>query len=118
LRRVALCTPTLCCPEGKLKVRTSKYRGALLGVLIDGERKGSIICPPYECEVYGLEPGEHEVGLLLFGNRYNTFAALHHAADAFKCTSGSMTWRTTGDEWSYEYQFSDFGILKAPEIEV
>lgn len=106
------------CPDGKLRIHVPKYRGALIGIFVDGVRKGSVICPPYDLILRDLEPGKHEITLELYGNRYNTFAALHYAAESFKCRTGSMTWRTTGDEWSYEYHLSQFGILEAPEIAV
>lgn len=31
---------------------------------------------------------------------------------------GEDRWYTTGDEWSYEYNLNDFGILSGPVIEI
>ena len=104
------------CPDGRLKLRANKYRGALIGVYIDDERKGSIIFPPYEFEITGLVPGMHLLKLCLFGNRYNTFSHLHTTDESTKNKSYPYLWRTEGEGWSYEYVLDEFGILKAPEI--
>jgi len=104
------------CINGRLKIRTSKYRGALIGVFIDEKRRGSIIYPPYIIEIKDLEPGEHMVTLCLFGNRYNTFSHLHTADDSVNNISMPYLWRTVNDGWSYEYNLSSFGILKEPEV--
>ena len=29
---------------------------------------------------------------------------------------GPNVWRTTGDDWCYEYRLKPFGILKTPDI--
>ncbi len=106
------------CPEGKLRIRANKYRGALIGVYIDDERKGSIIFPPYEFDITGLAPGMHRLKLCLFGNRYNTFSHLHSTDESVKNESRPSLWRTEGEAWCYEYVLVQFGILKAPEIYV
>ena len=31
---------------------------------------------------------------------------------------GPDNWRTTGEEWSYEYQINPFGLLKAPILRI
>jgi hypothetical protein len=106
------------CPEGKLKIKVNKYRGALIGVYIDEERRGSIIFPPYEYEITGLKPGVHKIKLCLFGNRYNTFSHLHAVEEAAKNKSYPYLWRTEGEAWCYEYVLEQIGILKTPEIYV
>lgn len=95
-------------------VRAPYYKGSLIGVSIDGQRKGSIVLPPYKFSTV-VEAGEHTLELTLFGNRINTFGCLHNCNE--NCTwFGPDAWRTKGDSYSYEYQLHRVGILKRPEI--
>lgn len=103
-------------PEGDFAVRSSYFRGALIGVSVDGKRMGSIAFAPYRCEVHGLEKGTHAVDLKLFGTRINTFGTLHNCNEN-TTWFGPDAWRTTGDGYSTEYQLKRVGILKRPEIE-
>lgn len=50
-----------------------------------------------------------------FGNRVNTFGVIHNC-DEMERWFGPNAWRTTGEQWSYEYCIKKTGILKAPEI--
>lgn len=103
--------------SGSIEVHVPKYRGALIGVSLDGERKGSIIFPPYSLKLSGVEKGKHTVSVTVFGNRHNCFGALHNANDKAKWF-GPDIWRTTGDAWCYEYNLRPFGVLKSPVITV
>lgn len=100
---------------GDIIVRVPHYRGALIGVTLDGKRVGSIVYAPYKFTLKNVEAGEHEIGLILFGNRINTFGAVHNANDAVKW-HGPNAWRSIGDEWCDEYRLKRTGILKSPEI--
>lgn len=97
-----------------LSVQVPLYRGALVGVLLDGERVGSIVFDPYTVTLPKLS-GDHEVGLLLFGNRVNSFGPVHNCDRSFGWY-GPDAWRTQADRWSYEYVLRDFGILKSPAL--
>lgn len=97
-----------------ITVRTPYYKGSLIGVSVDGKRKGSIVLPPYRFQT-GVSGGEHTLELTLFGNRINTFGCLHNCNE--NCTwFGPDAWRTKGDGYSYEYQLHRVGILKRPDI--
>jgi hypothetical protein len=96
-------------------IKAPYYRGALVGVELDGKRVGSIAFSPYECELPVLSKGEHELGLTLFGTRINTFGTVHNC-DRTYFWYGPNAWRTTGDQWSYEYVLKETGILKSPEL--
>ena len=51
----------------------------------------------------------------MFGNRANSFTALHNCDD--KCSwFGPNAWRTTGKRWSYEYRLRPTGLLVAPRL--
>ncbi|MFT3985570.1 MAG: glycosyl hydrolase [Lachnospiraceae bacterium] len=106
------------CPEGKLRIQIPKYRGALVGIFIDQFRRGSIIEAPYIFEADNLEPGEHEIEMRLFGNRYNTFSHLHYLNDGKDSVSSPSLWRDRGDNWCYEYNTKPVGILSAPRIHI
>lgn len=100
---------------GALKVRAPYYRGSLIGVSLDGKREGSIVLPPYTCVIENVAAGEHTLELTVFGNRHNSFAALHQIDSSCRWF-GPAAWRTEGDDWCYEYRVKPFGILKSPVI--
>ena len=105
-------------PEnGSVKLTVSDYRGGLVRVYVDGEDKGTIIYAPYELTVDGLTNDEHEITLKLYGHRYNTFGAVH-IVNKNERWHGPGAWRTIGENWSYEYNPVDLGILKSPEIKI
>ena len=100
--------------ENGITVRVPHYRGALIGVSLDGKRVGSIVFAPYTLKI-DAAPGEHTLTLTCFGNRVNTFGAVHNCNE-FWTWFGPDAWRTYGDEFSYEYQLKATGILKSPEV--
>lgn len=101
--------------EEGLAVHAPYFRGSLIGITVDGERKGSIAFAPYTFSEKEIGAGRHKVDLTLFGNRVNTFGALHNCNEN-TTWFGPPAWRSKGDSFSYEYQFKKTGILKAPEI--
>lgn len=103
--------------SGDIKVRVSRYRGALIRVYVDGKDMGEIVFAPYEKEIKNLSEGEHNIELKLFGTRINTFSALHNCNSSEKW-KGPSYWYSTGDSWSYEYCLKETGILASPIIEI
>lgn len=98
-----------------VRIRATHYRGTFIEVLVDGKPQGNILFAPYTLEVK-LPKGRHQVTFKLYGNRHNSFGALHNADDS-TYYYGPDAWRTQGDGWSYEYRLRDFGILKSPVFE-
>lgn len=98
-----------------LEIRASYFRGAMIGVSLDGERVGSIILPPYTLKLPEVSAGKHTLSLTVFGNRFNSFGQLHQVKEIVKWL-GPEIWRTAGDDWCYEYHTKPFGLLKAPQI--
>lgn len=96
-----------------VQIHTYKYHGALIGVSIDGKRVGNIIFEPYNFTTETLDAGKHTITLTCFGNRNNTFGALHWWSD-FRQWYGPQAWRKNGDNWAYEYNVADTGILASP----
>ena len=103
--------------KADIEFEISDYFGALVGVKLDGKDIGRIISSPFRLIAKEVEAGEHTVEYILFGNRHNTFSALHHTnPDKKRCYKGPVFWRSNGDEWSYEYVLKPMGILKKPII--
>lgn len=99
--------------EGELFLEVSHYRGALMDVWLDGEAKGALFLAPYRKSLGKVRAGRHEIRIRLYGNRINSFGAVHNA-NAAETWYGPNLWRTEGNKWSYEYQLSEMGILTAP----
>jgi len=78
---------------------------------------GNIIISPYTIVLDGIEPGEHTLGLKLYGTRQNGFGQLHHTHGLYFYQSPD-SWYSTDALWIYEYQLKPVGILKSPEIGV
>ncbi len=103
--------------DGAVEIEASYFRGALVGVSLDGKRCGRIALPPYRLMIEDVKKGTHKVTLTLFGNRYNTFGSLHMVNEGEKWC-GPAAWRTRDSNWSYEYNFHPMGILKSPVIRI
>lgn len=108
-------------PSGCLEIEASSYRGSLIDVEIDGNPVGSIAYAPYKLCVGNVSEGKHIVKFKLYGNRSNTFGALHTTSipilDGY-VWYGPNIWYTEGQFWAYEYRLSKTGILKSPIFRV
>lgn len=101
--------------DADIELELSYYRGAMIKVLVDKEEKGCIMFAPYTLQIKNMKKGVHEVTYILYGNRYNTFSALHTLiADKTGVRIGPDFWRSEGQQWAYEYQTRPMGILKTP----
>jgi len=78
---------------------------------------GKIVYNPYTVIAKGVKKGKHTVELTLFGNRHNSFGALHNCDRQYEWY-GPNAWVTKGDVFSYEHQIKEMGILVSPVIEV
>ncbi len=103
--------------DSAVEFEISYYRGALVKVDVDGKEIGYIWKSPFRLETEVLPAGNHKVTYTLYGNRYNTFSALHTLlADKKEVYIGPDYWRSSGFGWSYEYNTRPMGILKTPVI--
>jgi len=98
-----------------IQIHAFKYAGALLGVSVDGVRAGNIVFEPYNFDTDVLSAGKHTITLTCFGNRNNTFGSLHWWSN-YRKWFGPGAWRTAGDNWAYEYNLAETGILASPWI--
>lgn len=103
-------------PDCDLKIKTSRYRGAVVGVSVDGCPMKISAFAPYITEFKDLKKGRHKIEFTLFGTRINTFGQLHNCG--YIIWFGANSWYTEGEEWSYEYDFENAGILKSPVFEI
>lgn len=99
--------------SGCLEIEASSYRGSLIGVEVDGKYVGNIAYAPYRLCVGHVDSGTHTVKFTLYGNRSNTFAALHITDTSYPWYS-SAAWYTKDQLWAYEYKLVETGILKSP----
>ena len=100
-----------------MTIRANYYRGALIKVFVDGIDVGRIVFAPYEVKVEDLSAGKHVIEFVLYGNRMNTFGCMHKVIRKAGWI-GPNYWRTTGDDWCYDYNLKRFGILSSPIIEI
>ncbi len=100
-----------------LKIHANNYRGSLISVDIDGKRAGRIVFAPYDLIIENVAKGKHVIEFTLYGNRFNSFAALHDALLDRDYVSPNA-WFTGGDEWCYEYTTRPLGIMASPIISV
>ncbi len=101
--------------DGELSVQVSYFRSPVLKAELDDEVKGHITIAPYDLSLGQIEKGTHILKITAFGNRMNTFGALH-LCDTSEDWGGPNAWRTEGSKWAYEYQIKPSGILKKPEL--
>ena len=103
----------------ELEFIVSHYRGALVGVKVDGLELGRIAFPPFTLRTPNLTRGHHRITYVLYGTRYNTFSALHNLnASKKRIYMGPDFWRSEGEAWAYEYETRPMGILKTPIMKI
>jgi len=100
---------------GDVAVTIPHYAGAALRVET-GEQSHYIVYPPYRAVLKDLAPGDHELRIVLLGNRQNAFGPVH-LADGARKWIGPDAWRTWNANWTESYRLKPIGILSAPVIE-
>jgi hypothetical protein len=100
----------------RMALRARRFRAPLLRACLDGADAGPIAFDPYRVEFGRLEPGDHTLDIIAYGNRFNALGMLHNANESVPW-AGPGSWRVSGDDWAYEYQLRPAGILVAPTIE-
>ena len=102
--------------EAEYEVHIPHFKAPLLAVFVDGDKKGLIAYAPHRLRLGNLAPGEHELTILLYGNRFNGFGTLHNADEKF-VWYGPDSYRTEKDAWTDCYLVRPVGILSAVEVE-
>lgn len=89
----------------------------LVGVNLDGKPVGHVAFAPFRMELGRLSKGRHKLDLTCYGHRFNAFGSIHNLNHEHLWAETSPdVWRTTGADWSYEYQLRPMGLLTAPVI--
>lgn len=102
------------CGENGLTVETPQYRGGLIRASLDGRDMGVIVYAPYRLHM-NAESGKHILKLTVYGNRVNTFGALHNC-DPTLTWFGPAAWHSVGNAFSYEYRLKPTGLLVSPRL--
>lgn len=100
---------------GDVEISANKFRSPLLKVEIDDEFAGYIAFSPYKLNIKNVKEGKHKIKITVFGNRFNTFGALHNCDDSTEWY-GPDAWRTVGSSFSYEYCLKQTGLLRQPDL--
>ena len=101
--------------SGSLEIIIPDYRGACVRIYVDGNDIGLVYKPPYNIWTNILTKGEHTVEIKLYGNRYNTFAALHNTGKG-SCLALPEAWQSQGDQFTYSYNTKSYGLLSEPSF--
>ena len=96
-------------------LEATNFAQPVLGVSMDGADSGLIAISPWRADLGRPNPGTHRIDLTAYGNRVNTFGALHNC-DYADVWHGPGAWRTQGPEWTYEYRLRESGVLSAPKV--
>ncbi len=100
-----------------LRVAVTSFYGTLVTAKLNGKEFGKIAYAPYIAEAENVRNGEHTLELTLYGNRYNGFGPLHLVNEQ-ESWHGPGAWRSSGNNWSYEYILRKIGIFKSPVVEL
>ena len=113
----------VCCDEFGGDAHSAPQRDVIFDETITIIVKGEFIPTQYDTLDGTIKPlsyihkNGNTVTLTLFGNRHNSFGALHHINEGQRWI-GPDAWRTSGYNWSYEYRLRRLGILKSPVIRI
>ena len=99
---------------GTYILEVSEFAAPVLAVEMDGTALGIIAFAPYRLRLGELS-GTHHFRITAYGNRFNTFGALHNCK-AGETWIGPGAWRSSGADFTYGYQVRPAGILKAPVL--
>ena len=102
------------CGENGLTVETPQYRGGLIRASLDDQNMGVIAYAPYQLHM-DAAPGKHVLKLTVYGNRVNSFGALHNC-DPTLTWFGPTAWQSKGKAYSYEYRLRPTGLLVSPRL--
>jgi len=96
-------------------LEATHFAQPVLGVAMDGADRGLIAISPWRADLGRPAAGTHRVDITAYGNRVNTFGALHNCeyADLWHGPGG---WREEDYGWTYEYRLRDSGVLVAPRV--
>ncbi|MBE7053185.1 MAG: hypothetical protein E7391_02790 [Ruminococcaceae bacterium] len=98
-------------------IQVPVYKGAVVGVKVDGKDVGKIAYSPFEVNAGDVKKGIHNVEITLFGTRFNAFGTLHNSELEAKW-AGPTLWHTKDEHFCYEYKLREMGVLQSPIIKM
>ena len=98
-----------------LWIEAARFSAPLLTAELEGQARQRMAFAPFRMHLEAFE-GSRSLALTAFGNRANAFGPLHNA-NRHLVWIGPDSWRTTGQEWTYEYHLHPMGILAAPTLQ-
>ena len=101
---------------GDIKITVPHYSGACVTLELEGEIK-NVAFTPNEAEFKNIAKGQHTLNLTLYGHRGNSFGPVHNSQTQRKSMSRPGRWRSKGIKFTYEYRFTELGILSTPILE-
>lgn len=101
---------------GNFRVWVPHFQAALLKVALDGTPKGQIAFSPYRLALGQLKADVHLLEIDAYLGRHNGFGYLHNCDEDFRWF-GPDAWRTTGNQWTDDYQLKPAGILSQVVLE-
>lgn len=99
---------------GIYRFRVPQYRAVVALLSLDNCPAKEVSLAPYAAE-FELSAGTHTINLDLHVSRNNGFGPLHFTDRACPYVSPRY-WRTTGEEFCYEYRIAEEGLLSAPTV--
>ncbi len=99
--------------DGYVEFQANYYRGEFVKVILDGVDLGNIVIMPYKI-MTEIKKGHHKVEFVLYGNRFNTFGALHNSSDEIWRDPGC--YYAAGSNFTYDYMVKPTGIITSPII--
>ncbi len=100
---------------GELIFSSTRYRGSLQTVSVDGGEEIPVTFNPYTVSLGVLPKGEHTLSLTLYGHRRNAFGPVH-LADLKETWIGPSAWTSVGQKWCYDYVLTEEGVLATPTV--
>lgn len=101
---------------GTVEIEVPEYYAALLEIDLDGVKQ-DVFAEPYAVRFENVAAGTHSLKITAYGTRINTFGQLHNC-NRKEEYFGPKSYRTSGKNWSYVYQFRKTGITVAPIVRV
>ena len=102
--------------KSEYAVHIPHFAAPVLGIYVDGEKKGIIAYAPHRQKLGILPEGKHELVIRMYGNRHNGFGTLHNADDDY-VWYGPDSYRTQGDDWTECYRLRPAGLMSEIEVE-
>lgn len=97
--------------EEEYFLRIPEFVAPLIAVYTDGEKNGLVAYNPHRISLGKLKEGIHKIKAVMYGNRFNGFGVLHNANENY-VWYGNGSYRTTGDNWTYDYMLRPVAIME------